>query len=428
MKSCLAASPGKELKRVRPTALAVMGTLLSVLALLPPANGQETWNQWRGPHRNGVWADVPLPQDLQDSLKLVWEQSDLAPSYSGPVVIDGVVFSTETVDRESERVTAYALATGEQRWQVSWPGSLAVPFFAASNGDWIRATPAVQAGHLIVSSMRDILVCLDPQTGSEKWRVDFASQLGTQQPAFGNVCSPLIDGDSIYVQAGQAVTKLSLADGSVQWQAMKNEDGMSNSGAFSSPVIAELAGERQLVVQTRDTLAGLRLADGAVLWSQPIAAFRGMNILTPLVHGDTVFTSAYGGRAEMFRVRRQADQSFTIEPLWENKAQAYMSSPIRIKDHIYLHLRNQRIVCIDANSGQETWTSKPYGKYQSWVSDGERILALDQSGKLLLIEADPSELRVLDTRDVADDSWAHLAVQDRYVIVRHLNGLRVFSF
>ncbi|WP_162276049.1 PQQ-binding-like beta-propeller repeat protein [Roseimaritima ulvae] len=399
-----------------------------MLSLAPSAQAQESWNQWRGPHRNGVWADVELPEDLQDSLQLVWEQTDLSPSYSGPVVIEGTVYSTETVDRQIERVTAYNLASGEQRWQVTWPGSLAVPFFAASNGDWIRATPAVESGHLVVSSMRDVLVCLDPQTGDEKWKLDFAKQLGTRQPSFGNVCSPLIDGDSIYVQAGQAVTKLSLADGSVQWQAMKNDEGMSSSGAFSSPVIAELAGERQLVVQTRETLAGLRLTDGKVLWQQAIPAFRGMNILTPLIQDDTVFTSAYGGRSEMFRVRQQADQSFTVEPLWENKAQGYMSSPIRIKDHIYLHLRNQRIVCIDANSGKETWTSKPFGKYQSWVSDGERILALDQAGTLLLIAADPTELKILDSRKVADNSWAHLAVQDRFVIVRKLNALSVFGF
>ena len=36
-----------------------------------------------------------------------------------------------------------------------------------------------------------------------------------------------------------------------------------------------------------------------------------------------------------------------------------MSSPVVINGHIYLHLRNQRFVCLDAETGVECWTTKP---------------------------------------------------------------------
>jgi len=406
----------------RPFGFVTAFLLIGSLQAAEPAH----WSQWRGPQRDGQLPAGTLPETLQRTLKPVWAVDNLSPSYSGPVVWGDLVFSTETVNKADERVTAYSLADGKQKWQVTWPSSLSVPFFAASNGDWIRATPAVNGEHLVVSSMRDILVCLAPETGEETWRVDFADQLGTQQPSFGNVCSPLIDGSFIYVQAGQAVTKLSLLDGSVVWQAMKNADGMASSGAFSSPVIADIAGERQLVVQTREALAGVRLEDGKVLWSQPITAFRGMNILTPLVQGDTIFTSAYGGKSEMYRVGKAEDGQFSVELAWANKAQAYMSSPVRIGQHIYLHLRNQRIVCLNAQDGTDTWTSKPFGKYQSFVTDGQQILALDETGELLLIKANPVELEVADRMKVAEDSWAYVAVEGPFVIVRHLKGLSVY--
>lgn len=384
------------------------------------------WKQWRGPARDGHLQNVTLPERLEGGLQQLWQSEVLAPSYSGPVIAGGLVVTTETVDRKLERVTAFRLADGEPAWEVSWEASLAVPFFAASNGDWIRATPAVEDNALVVSSMRDIVVCLELSTGKERWRVDFAEQLQTKQPAFGNVCSPLIDDGAVYVQAGQAVTKLDLASGKVLWRSLEQGDAeMASSGAFSSPVIATLAGRRQLVVQTREQLAGVTLEDGQVLWQQPIEAFRGMNILTPLVEGDAVFTSSYGGRSQLYRIVAD-DQTMAPELVWENKVQGYMSSPVFVDGAIYMHLKNQRLTCLDWQTGKTQWTSRPYGKYQSLVSDGKRLLALDESGELLLLAVNPESQELIDRMQVADDAWAHVAVAGPYVVVRDLRRLKVY--
>ncbi len=99
------------------------------------------WTQWRGPQRDGRLQRITVPEKLTGALDLVWEKN-YSPSYSGPVIYDGLVYTTETVDRKSERVTAHRLEGGEVVWQKDWEGAMAVPFFAAANGDWIRATPA----------------------------------------------------------------------------------------------------------------------------------------------------------------------------------------------------------------------------------------------------------------------------------------------
>ena len=82
--------------------------------------------------------------------------------------------------------------------------------------------------------------------------------------------------------------------------------------AFSSPYIAEIADKRQLLVQTRRALAGVELESGQVLWSQDIEAFRGMNILTPVAYGDTVFTSAYGGRSILLKIEQEFQTPFQV--------------------------------------------------------------------------------------------------------------------
>jgi outer membrane protein assembly factor BamB len=105
-----------------------------------------------------------------------------------------------------------------------------------------------------------------------------------------------------------------------------------------------------------------------------------------------------------------------------------MSSPVVIGGHLYLHLKNQRFCCLNASTGEECWRTEPFGKYWSLVTDGERILALDQRGELLLIRANPEQFELLDRRKVAEDSWAHVALGNGRVYVRDLNALMVFDW
>ena len=166
-----------------------------------PKSNEGTWLQWRGNTRDGrISSTLEWPSRLSsDSLTQQW-RIPLGPSYSGPIVTESLVFTTETKNKKLEIVRAFDHQTGKQRWEQSWEGQLSVPFFAKSNGDWIRST---------------------------------------------------------------------------------------------------LAGHRQMLVQTREKLSGVDLESGDVLWSKTIPAFRGMNILTPLVSGDSVFTSAYRDSSQL---------------------------------------------------------------------------------------------------------------------------------
>src|SRR5579875_3733476 len=278
---------------------------------------------------------------------------------------------------------------------------MTVPFFAASNGSWIRATPAYDGQALFVAGMRDVLVCLDAQSGQERWRVDFVKKLGSPLPAFGFVSSPLVEDDALYVQAGASVMKLKKATGDIIWRTLKTNDAMMGS-AFSSPLLATLAGRRQLLVQTRQELAGVDPATGKVLWSRIVPSFRGMNILTPVVFGDTVFTSSYQNKSWLFKILRDNDRYAIVEQ-WSNNAQGYMSTPVVVDGHAYMHMQNQRFTCIDLKTGARTWTSQSLGKYCSLVAQGDRILALDQRGILLLFKANPKSFELLDEKKISDD-------------------------
>ncbi len=197
-------------------------------------------------------------------------------------------------------------------------------------------------------------------------------------------------------------------------------------GAFSSPTLATVAGREQLLVQTRSTLAGVDPDGGEVLWSQEVPAYRGMNILTPTVHNDSVFTSSYNNGSFLFNVSAEGS-GFTSSQQWQGRERGYMSSPIKIGNFVYMHLQNTRMACLDLETGQTQWKSKQLGKYWSMINSGDRILALDEKGELLLIRADPKSFDLLDRKAVSEQStWAHLAMSDNEIFVRELKGLTMY--
>ena len=386
------------------------------------------WPQWRGPNRDGQFTGPVWPEKLgTNHLQRTW-RVELGPSYSGPIVSGDRVFTTESKDKKFEVATAFDRQTGKELWRTQWEGTMTVPFFAKANGDWIRATPACDGESLFVAGMRDLLVCLDAQTGKERWRFDFVKKMEAPAPDFGFVCSPLVDGEFVYVQAGASFVKLNKRTGELVWRTLAEKGGMMGS-VFSSPMFADLAGQRQLVVQTRAKLAGVDPADGKVLWEQPVEAFRGMNILTPVAYKDTLFTSTYGGKTIGFKVA-QTDGKFTVTEAWKNKVQGYMSTPVIIDGVAYEHLKSQRMMAIEIETGRELWTSdQSFGKYMSLVAQGDRILALDQRGQLFLFRANQKKFDQLDQRKLTDaETWAHLAVAGDQLFVRELNALAAFRW
>ncbi|REJ85886.1 MAG: pyrrolo-quinoline quinone [Acidobacteria bacterium] len=395
-----------------------------VLILSAGALAAADWPEWRGASRDASTPGAPWADSLS-GLEVSWSV-DLGKGYPGPVVLGNRVFVVETVDSRTEQARALDRSTGEELWRASWQGSGSVPFFARKNGDWVRSTPAVAEDGLYVGGMQEVLRRLDPATGEQLWAVDLPQRFGTGVPEFGFASSPLLDGDGVIVQAADSVVRLDRRTGETVWRSLASAGSIFDSGAFSSPVIAELAGRRQLVVQTREALHGLDPLDGTELWRREVPNFRGMNILTPVVvDARRVLTSSYRNRTHLFEVRAAATGGgFEVEEIWSHKAHAYMSSPVVHQGHAYIHLGNRRLTCIALDSGETQWTSTPFGEYWSVALRGDRLLALDSDGTLLLLRLDSEELELLDRRSVVDEeSWAHVAVAGDQIFVRGLESL-----
>ncbi|MEO1088046.1 MAG: PQQ-binding-like beta-propeller repeat protein, partial [Acidobacteriota bacterium] len=180
----------------------------------------QAWSQWRGAERDGVSDGAAWPDALDaEAIRQVWQADGLGPSYSSPVVNDGVVYTTEGVDSTFESVVAFDQGTGERLWTRTWSVQFVMPQFMESHGNWPKSTPSVDGDDLLFLGIDERLHCLDAETGEPRWSVDFPRQFKTPIPEFGSSTSPLISGDSIFVQAAGSLLALDRRTGEVRWRA-----------------------------------------------------------------------------------------------------------------------------------------------------------------------------------------------------------------
>jgi outer membrane protein assembly factor BamB len=400
---------------------------LLILTLPVLADDRPTWPQWRGPARDCATTGPAFPDKL-DSLKQVW-RVELGPSYSGPIVLTDRVIVTESPDDKTEMVRALDRDTGKELWKIQWKGGQQVIQEAKPRGEAIRATPASDGKVVYVGGMHDLLVCLDVADGKERWRIDFVNEYKAPQPDMGMASSPQIDGDSIYTLAAAGIVRVNAKTGKVDWRTL-TDDPKREGGATSSVMVATVAGRKMVVALNRATLALLDPESGKVLWKQAVPAYRNTSTITPVLLDDAgIFISMFSGRTMRFDVSAEGDK-VSARRKWDLSQVAYMSTPVRIEDHLYAHLQSQRVVCIEAKTGRVKWTSDQlFGEYWSMATRGERILALDQKGVLYLLNANPKKFDLLDQRKVGDaETWGHLAVCGDEVFVRDMKGLTAYRW
>ena len=59
----------------------------------------------------------------------------------------------------------------------------------------------------------------------------------------------------------------------------------------------------------------------------------------------------------------------------------------------------------------------------------DKILALDETGELLLIRANPNKFDLIDRRRIAENNtWGHIAVSKNQIFIRRLDGLAVYNW
>jgi outer membrane protein assembly factor BamB len=354
-----------------------------------PVVGPEDWAEYRGPQRDGVVIGPALAADWQaNPPRKLWRQPVGAGYASFAVAGDFAV--TIEQRRDTEAVVCYDTANGRERWVHSYPAH----FTEAMGGPGPRATPTIAGGRVYALGAAGALVCLDLLTGKAKWSVNILEN--NKNLAWGMSGSPLVYDDVVVVNPGAQVEakqgQALAAYDRVSGERKPMWGGGSARAGYSSPMLATLAGKRQVLLFDGEGLAGHDAANGAELWRYPWTTHQGINVAQPVVlPGDRVFVSSgYGVGCALLRIANNG--MWSAEPVWQNnRMHCRFTSPVLHEGHLY-GLDEGILVCLDAETGDRKWKAGRYGHGQLLLTNG-RLLILGEQGELALVDATPQGYR-----------------------------------
>ncbi len=396
--------------------------LWAVLAACAAFGAEEGWPQWRGPKRDGVAPGATLPSTLPATLKLVWKK-EVGEGYSGPAVAGDkvVLFSRQG---ENEVVRCLSAADGTELWKGEYAAPYKPASVAAKHGKGPFATPTIAGGKAFTFGISGTLRAQDLTEGKKLWQV--ASQV---YPSWGASNSPLIeDGLCILGVGAKGIAGLTAFDvetGKPVWE--QTGDG----AAYSSPIAADLAGQRQIIALMEHHLLAVEPKGGKLLWQVRLVVQYEQNIFTPVVHKDLVIVAGWGQPIRACRIAQEGGK-FTATEAWRNEREAFfMSTPVLAGGHLYGLADRGRgtLVCLNADDGQTKWSGAAgLGEYASIVAAGDKLLVLTTNGTLLLVAASPAEYRELGKASLGQGAyWAHLALAGGRLYARDKTSAACFE-
>lgn len=407
--------------------LALLSALVSLTTLA------QDWPQWRGPQRTGhVSPAAPVPTSLPADPKILWHIPQ-ANGVASPVVSDNRVFTLDAADNK-ETVHAYDAATGQSLWSVP----LDELHKDSQSPAGPRCTPLVDGDRLYAQSCRGQLKCLSVADGRTLWQTNYvkdfsATFIGEKGKAEGATRhgydgSPLIDGDHLIAEAGgkpdAAFVCFDKTTGKVIWKAQ------SDTPAYAAPIITTLAGQRQLIAFMVEAVEAIDPADGKLLWRVGLKTALGRHVTTPNVVNDMVLVASHQIGLVGVKVTR-AGATFKAAQVFANKESAInFSSPVAVGSHLYGLGPAKNLICIDTNTGKQTWSQDGYfnndagHSHAGLIVMNDNILILTDSGELILIAADPQKCRELGRAQIATANWCNPAYSNGRLYLRDTKELR----
>lgn len=409
---------------------------------------------YRGINRDGVVIGPPLKTNWDSDPPIELWRHPIGGGYSSFAIVDPVAITMEQRDLD-EAVVCYDIGTGQEFWVHSYPAK-----FDALGGPGPRSTPTIHGNAVYSFGCYGDLFCLELKTGEPRWHVNVLQQFGLPTTTWGMTASPLIHDGKVIVnigglkddtkaaldQTGNGLVAYDPESGEFAWaseglpnpnlemsqfktgvEAIAGIPGLTLPG-YSSPMLAELAGEQVILNFDGVALRGHDPRNGRQLWKFPYVAGDFINVAQPLVFaGDRVLiSSGYGTGTTMLQIKKQVEQ-WEVAELWATtRLRCKFSSPLQFDGYIY-GLDEGLMVCIDPQTGERLWKGRreglrgKYGHGQMLLTD-HSIIVLTESGDLVLIDPSPQELKVQGIVSVLSDdmkTWNPLTIAYGKAFVRN---------
>lgn len=434
----------------------------------------DDWPQWLGPDRDSQWRESGIVENFSENGPRLRWKTNIAGGYSGPSVAGECVFVMDWVPdaadaeeflhegspptnqnfvRKRLRGRERVLCLRESDGNVLWLHQYDCPYSSvATYAIGPRATPTVDHNLVYTLGAEGNLLCLQVSDGSVVWSVDFKERYGLKIPNWGIASSPLVDGERLICIVGgndSTCVALDKRTGREIWRAISAPEP-----GYSSPVIYDIAGERQLIVWDSHSVNSLNPESGELFWTVPFESTFAMSVATPRMQNRSLFVMSYNRKSGMIKV---APDGLSAALRWNGGPRIGIggvhNTAFLHDGHIYGCGNGGQYICARLESGDRIWStyqpSSPIRqdrskKYRpvSWgnvftVRHADRFFLANDMGDLIIAHMSPAGYKEISRANLIEPThqvvggrklvWSHPAFANRSVYLRNDKEIRCYS-
>lgn len=361
----------------------VLASFILVAASSTRAQAETRWPRWRGPRGDGHSAETALPVTW-DNDDVAWKVPLPGVGESSPIIWLDRIFLTAAEEGGSRRsVLCLDRHDGRLVWKqtVNYSG----PREELHKMNTFASPTCVTDGEVVVAFFG--------RAGLHAWSLDgkplWSKDLGMFEGPWGVGASPVLVGDLV-IQNGDS-------DRDAFLEAFDKQTGKSvwrvpraDHRGWSTPVLLEVAGRKELILNGHEGVAAYDPATGQALWSCRGFNGRGEPTATP---GEKLVYLVNGLPGDVYAVRPGGKGDVTSSHMaWHTprKAGRDLPSPIVIGKHVMVVSLAGMAVCYDAENGHSLWQERLGGNFSaSPIAAAGLAYFLSEDGSVVVVEPGP---------------------------------------
>ncbi|MGB7346860.1 MAG: PQQ-binding-like beta-propeller repeat protein [Pirellulaceae bacterium] len=379
-----------------------------------PASAED-WYRFRGPRLNGVSAEtIWRAPATSHPLSVLWKQQ-VGTGLSGIVTSDGFAFTMGN-RADSDIVHCLDALTGKSIWTWEYPCPIDPNEFEGGP----TSTPTVDSDMLFTLSRIGQVHCFDKRTGQVLWKKHVAEESNLRVPGWGFAGSPLVIGNMLLLNIGEAGVALDKHSGETKWSSADKDAG------YSSIVPIQSNGKDAIIFGSARSYVCVEATTGIELWRQRWLTTFGCNAADPIVSENRVFLSSGYNRGSALLDISSGDPRV----IWKNKEmQNQISTSLLIDGFLYgIHGdvdAGTELRCMELATGEIKWTEASF-QPSAIAAAGERLIIVNAEGELIFGKASSDQFTAISNHKVLNGKhWTSPVLSDGLLYCRSVDGVLV---
>jgi outer membrane protein assembly factor BamB len=337
----------------------------------PAKEAMYSWPQFRGGERDGkADIDAQLPTQWSESENIRWKLPLELRGWSSPAVWgDTAVLTEATPDGREMFAIAVDLTKGEINWRKRIFENQEVEEAHIMNS-YASPSPVTDGTRAWVHFGSYGTACLRVDSGEVIWeRRDLPCSHHR-----GPGSSPLLDDQGrLFIHYDgfdlQYIVALSAETGETIWRRDRDIEYGTDNGdqmkAYSTPIIIDVDGERQLISSTSKAVIAYGPDTGEEIWRVLYDEFSAT--AQPLFDGETVYISTGFGKSQLIAIDPSGKGDITDSHIIWDAPKGIGSKPTPLlQDGLIYNVHDAGVAsCMDAETGETLWTQRFGGLFSA---------------------------------------------------------------